>query len=287
MVQEQVKFWRFAYRELDRPPSNIDLLHAHFITHRFDRHIHDTYAIGVIQSGAEAFTYRGEYHVAPAGSIAVINPGEVHTGHAVDRAGWTYRMLYPDVSLLEQTAIELGRSNLPYFPIAVVNDCSLAEQILKLHRSLEGANQLEQDSRLLWTMAQLITRYAGDRPSVSTARSAGRSIQIVRDYLDAHYAEAIPLEELSRIANLSPFYLIRAFRKQVGLPPHGYQNQVRIHRARQLLAQGQPVAIVAQNTGFADQSHLHRVFKKMLGVTPGQYRQGNSVQDSSGRSRLN
>ncbi|MBD2090095.1 AraC family transcriptional regulator [Microcoleus sp. FACHB-1515] len=279
MVQEQVKFWRFAYREIDRSPSNIDLLHAHFITHSFDRHIHDTYAIGVIQSGAEAFTYRGEYHVAPAGSIAVINPGEVHTGHAVDGSGWTYRMLYPDVSLLEQTAIELGKRNLPYFPVAVLEDRLLAEQILKLHRSLEGENQLEQDSRLLWTMAQLITRYAGDRPAVPGVRSAGRSIQLVRDYLDAHYAESISLEQLSRIANLSPFYLIRAFRKQVGLPPHGYQNQVRLHQARRLLAQGESAAIVAQTTGFADQSHLHRLFKRMLGVTPGQYRQGNFVQD--------
>ncbi|NJL21702.1 MAG: helix-turn-helix transcriptional regulator [Leptolyngbyaceae cyanobacterium SM1_3_5] len=129
-------------------------------------------------------------------------------------------------------------------------------------------------------MAQLITRYAGDRPSVSTVRSAGRSIQLVRDFLDVHYAESISLKELSRIANLSPFYLIRAFRKQVGLPPHGYQNQVRLHHARRLLAQGQSAAIAAQTTGFADQSHLHRMFKKMTGVTPGQYRQGDRSKPS-------
>ena len=279
MKQERVKFWRFAYHDPARSPSNVDLLHAHFITHSFDRHIHDTYAIGVIQQGAEAFSYRGENHVAPAGSIALINPGEVHTGHAVDGAGWTYRMLYPDVSLLEQTAIELGQRSLPYFPAAVVDDRPLAAQILKLHRSLEDTSRLEQDSRLLWTMAQLITRYSGYRPSISNLRSAPRSIQQVRDYLHDHYAESVPLEQLAAIANLSPFYLIRAFRQQVGLPPHAYQNQVRIHRARQLLAQGQPAATVAQTTGFADQSHLHRLFKRMLGVTPGQYRQGNFVQD--------
>ncbi|RMF65685.1 MAG: AraC family transcriptional regulator, partial [Cyanobacteria bacterium J069] len=89
-MREQVKFWR------DPRFGNLDLLHAHYVTHTFSRHAHETYAIGVILDGAEAFHYRGETHVAPAGSIVAIHPGELHTGHAAAADGWTYRMLYPD-----------------------------------------------------------------------------------------------------------------------------------------------------------------------------------------------
>lgn len=262
-MPEQVKFWRSPQRDLE-------LLHARYITHSFSRHTHDTYAIGVIEQGAEAFAYRGGTHVATAGSIVTIHPGEVHTGYAADAAqGWTYRMLYPSVEIL-RTAID-SRQDLPFFPQPVIHDPPIARLILRLHRALEGNSRLEQDDRLLWTMAQLVSRHAADCRSLPRVGKETQPIQQVRNYLEAHCAENLSLEQLASIANLSPFYLIRAFRRQVGMPPHGYLNQVRLDRARQLLAQGQPIASVAQLTGFSDQSHLTRQFKRMLGVTPGQY----------------
>jgi AraC-like DNA-binding protein len=267
-MREQVKFWRSPRF------CNLELLRARYITHSFCRHTHDTFAIGVIQQGAEEFSYRGATHVAHAGSIAMINPGEVHTGHAANEAGWTYRMLYPDVQLLMQAAIELSPSSpsLPYFPAPVVNDPFLAQLLLNLHVALEeSSSQLEQDSWMLWTMAQLVARHADMQPQVRPIRQESRPIRQVRDYLDAHYADHISLEELGAIANLSPFYLLRTFRKQVGLPPHEYLNQVRLAHAKQRLAQGEAIAEVAHATGFADQSHLTRQFKRIWGVTPGQY----------------
>ncbi|MGB5971764.1 MAG: AraC family ligand binding domain-containing protein, partial [Nodosilinea sp.] len=158
-MKERVKFWRSPQF------ANLELLHARYVTHSFCRHIHDTYAIGIIQQGAEAFDYCGSTHVAPAGSIALINPGEPHDGHAAGEAGWTYRMLYPDVSILQQAAAEVGRSHgLPCFPEPVVRDDYLTGLILRLHLALEAsASQLEQDSRLVWTMAEVVARHAGDR----------------------------------------------------------------------------------------------------------------------------
>jgi hypothetical protein len=70
---------------------------------------------------------------------------------------------------------------------------------------------------------------------------------------------------------LVPFRMVRTFTRQIGLPPHAYLNQVRVNRAKQLLANGEPIALVAYETGFADQSHLTRHFKRLFGLTPGQY----------------
>ena len=274
-MSEKVKFWR------EPQFGNLELLHARYITHSFCRHTHDTYAIAIIEQGAEAFSYRGETHIAGSGNIAIINPGEVHTGHAADYS-WTYRVFYPAPSLLQQAAFEASGKpqNIPYLP-AIIQDKPLAKQLLRLHIALETKNsKLEQDSRFLWTLAQLISRHADTTHNLISVDKESLSITRVRHYLETHYTENISLEKLSVIANLSPFYLLRSFRKQVGLPPHSYLNQVRLTRAKMLLSQGRQISQVAQETGFADQSHLTRQFKRMLGFTPGQYQiKGNIVQD--------
>jgi AraC-like DNA-binding protein len=98
------------------------------------------------------------------------------------------------------------------------------------------------------------------------------AIKCTKAYLEAHYAKEVTLQELANVANVSPFHLARVFRLAVGLPPHAYQIQLRIARARMLLAQGFEVSYVAHETGFFDQSHLTKQFKRHVGVTPGSYR---------------
>jgi AraC-like DNA-binding protein len=102
----------------------------------------------------------------------------------------------------------------------------------------------------------------------------------VREYLDAHFAENVSLDDLSRLAGLSAFHLARSFRETVGLPPYRYQLHRRILYALGRLREGAPIASTACEAGFADQSHLNRHFKRILGITPGQFRADRkSVQD--------
>ncbi len=267
-MQEQVKFW------CDPALGNLELLRATYITHSFSPHTHEGFAISVIVEGADAFTYRGSAHVAPAGSVVVIHPGEVHTGHAALETGWSFRSLYPDAALLQQTASEVaGRKKpIPYFPAPIIYDEQLAQCINCLHVALEtSTDQLERSSRLLWTLAQVIARYADTGVELRSIGQEHRAVKRVQDYLTAHYADNIALEQLAAIAELSPFHLIRVFRRQVGLPAHAYLTQVRLKEAKILLALGLPIAQVALLTGFVDQSHLTKHFKRTVGVTPGQY----------------
>jgi AraC-like DNA-binding protein len=265
---ERAKFWR-------QPEfGNLELLRATYITHAFSRHIHEAYTIGVIEHGVEKFAYQGETHFAPAGTVVIVNPGEVHTGSAGVENGWTYRVLYPDVGLLQQAATEVfaGRIAMPYFPQAVIYDRQLAQLILQLHQSLETSlSQLEKDTRWLGTLVKLIQRHSGDRPTLQSIGKEDRPIARVKSYLEANYPENISLDKLAAIANLSPFYLLRTFHDRVGMPPYEYLTQVRVARAKSLLSQGYAIAQVAQQTGFADQSHLTRQFKRFVGVTPGKY----------------
>jgi AraC-like DNA-binding protein len=275
--QEQAKFW------LARDLGNFEVLRATFIRHSYSRHTHEGFAIGVIERGAEEFYYRGATHIAPAGSIVVINPGEIHTGNAVTREGWSYRMLYPDASLLQQVASELRghQSDIPFFPAPIFQDTYLASIIHRLHLSLEDpASTLERESRLVEAFAQLIVRHADNRLQARAVRKERQSVRRVREYVEAHYAENVSLEQLANVANLSPFHLLRVFQDETGLSPHVYLTQIRITRAKSLLAFGLSIAQVALETGFVDQSHLTRQFKRHTGITPGQYAQGSkNIQD--------
>ena len=271
--QEIVSFWR------DPLLGDLELLHAKYITHSFCRHAHNEFAIGVIYDGAQALTYRQcDRLLMPAGSIAAINPGEVHTGYASDPAkGWTYRMLYPAPELLQHIAYEVtGRNTLPFFPHPVIFDDALARQIYRTHCILESAQTpaIEQETHLLSALSQLILRHADSRPQPQPTQPADLEVQRICDYLRANYEDNISLTELSNLTGLSKFYVCRVFKNAIGLPPHAYLNLIRIHQAKQLLKQGSAIAQVALDVGFFDQTHLTKRFKAVLGVTPKQYAKG-------------
>ena len=269
--QEKAKFW------CDRDLGNLELIRATYISHTFSRHTHEGYAIGVIEEGIEGFRYQGANHAAPASSIVIVHPGEVHTGHAVTQSGWTYRMFYPETNIFQLAASEIADcpQPLPYFPEPVIYDPQLAAQLRNLHICLENrASKLEKESSMMWVFARLINRYAQTPPPIKPIGSEVAAVKHTQEYLQVNYANNISLKELANLVNLKPLRLLRVFRQTFGLPPHAYLTQLRVTQARKLLARGMLIAEVAVDTGFSDQSHLHRHFKRIVGVTPGQYVRG-------------
>ncbi len=255
--------------------GDVELLHARYISHTFARHTHDGFAVGVIEEGVEAFDYHAAHHTAPGGSIVVFNPGEVHTGESATREGWRFRMFYFDPAILQRAASEFSGSqrDIPFFAQPVIRDESLFQSLRQLHCCLEAESlALERESRFLLTLAQLAVRHADDRPSADTVGHEPGAVRKARRYLEDRYMENVTLHELVQLTGLSAFHLLRVFRHATGMPPHLYLEQVRVHRARKLLRSGSSIADVSTLTGFADQSHFTRHFKRMTGVTPGQYR---------------
>ncbi|HEX6385605.1 MAG TPA: AraC family transcriptional regulator, partial [Anaerolineae bacterium] len=217
---EKAKFWH------DPQLENLELLRATYVTHAFTPHFHEGFAIGVIQAGVETFSYQKKQYFSTPGALVLINPGEIHTGQAAVEQGWTYRMIYPDASILQHAASEVaGRQrDVPFFPSPVVYDEAMARLMLNLHLALEDESTaiLERQSLLLWTLGQLILRHADDRPVLHERLAERAAVQAARDYLDTHYAESVTLETLAMHVNLSPFHLLRVFKQELGLSPHTY-----------------------------------------------------------------
>jgi AraC-like DNA-binding protein len=266
----------WARRWRDGAIGSVEFLSARYYTQVFAPHTHEGYAFGVIEDGAEAFHYRGALHVAPPGSVVVLDPDEIHTGHtAAGAPGWQYRMLYPSVELVSKASNWPDRGTIT-FPNPVIADPELAAAIRAMHRNAEAhAPSLGAEAELI----SLLTA-ATERHAVGARRRRipidHRGARLTREYIDAHYARNISLTELSAVADLSPFHLNRVFRSVIGLPPHRYLEQVRVRKARELLVGGLPLSQVALESGFTDQSHFTRHFKRHLGVTPGQYRRAVS-----------
>jgi transcriptional regulator GlxA family with amidase domain len=142
---------------------------------------------------------------------------------------------------------------------------------------------MAQESYSIWVASELVTRHADHRPAARAIGKEHKAVKLTQDFIQANSTENITLARIAKLTGLSTFHLIRVFTAQVGMPPHAYLNQVRINHARKLLAAGRSIARVASETGFVDQSHLSKHFKRLLGVTPGKYASatGNAFRVSS------
>ena len=253
--------------------GGLELLTAHYHAHRFAPHVHEGYGFAMIESGAERFDYRRAEHVAGPGMIAAINPDEVHTGSRATESGWSYRVFYVPSGSLGELARSMGvwTGGTPFFPEATFRDEVVLRAMQRLHAALTGpASLLEQESRWCEAMGLLVRRHA--RGIALPGREPVEVLVRVRERLRAQVGENVGLAQLAAEAGLSPWHLNRLFRQSFGLPPHAYQLQLRLARARILLQGDGPIAGIAGELGFADQAHLSRLFKRAFGVTPAGYR---------------
>ncbi len=260
--------------------SGLELHRGTTVTRDVPRHFHEDYQLCLVERGAGELFYRGAFHPNPSWSLFVVHPGEVHSNRATAAEGCTYRVVNADPELFRQAFRDIAARDrgLPFFRAPVLLEADVLESFQRFHiLSAGAASQLERDSSFVEALAVLL-RYAErgiSNPHVP--RPGPSAVRRAREYLEAHFAESVSLALLSRVAGLSSFHLNREFRLAYGLPPHAFQTQLRVARARKLLRDGFSPASAAIETGFTDQSHLHRHFKRVVGITPAVFRK--NVQD--------
>lgn len=262
--QDRAEFRRAAGHE------GVELYRAHIVHHQFAPHIHDGYGLGVIEAGQERFDYRGREHLAPAGAIVLMQPGELHTGGPASPQGWRYRMLYLDEAVL---AAHLGDAPTWRFDSAVWSgDTARAAAMVQAMAALWQAESAPACDMALADVLALLAPLAADhQPPANAVPVGGRPFQRVVDALHADLSREWRLAELAALAGLSPFHFQRAFKTAYGISPHQWRIALRVAEAKRLLARGVPAAEVAAAVGLVDQAHLTRRFAGMYGVTPARY----------------
>ncbi len=279
--RDWARYWR-------APGSAVEVMRAHFETHRYHRHSHETYSFGVTESGAQTFTCRGARRVSATGMVMAFNPDDPHDGHATDALGFTYSIVHiPVETVTDVLGDQRGRrAGAPLFAEPVLHDRAAADALRQLSVAAASGHQLALDEARDAAVRALV-RCTPLRAGVGWLSGSGADadarvdhavdrreagVQRVRDLLQADFAREIGADELSLLAGCSRFALYRAFVAQYGMSPGDYQRQLRLRAARTLLADGLAPAQAAAETGFTDQAHLTRWFGRCYGITPARYR---------------
>jgi len=258
----------------------VEAMHAHFSSHVYHRHSHESYSLGVTETGAQAFTCRHGRHVSARGMVMAFNPEDPHDGHAAVDGGFTYRMVH----IWPEFFASLTGTPLPLFRSPVIDDPAMAASVRRLHQALTGpASELERYERLAGT-ARLLVRHASGREPARRGpdrRVAARIRELIQD--TGLNGGELTADDLAAAAGCSRYAAYRAFSQAYGLAPSDYQRQLRVRTARSLLSAGVEPARAAAEAGFADQAHLTRWFRRYYGVTPGAYRSAAGSDRVAGR----
>jgi len=247
-----------------RGTAGIERLEARLVGQAFAPHRHDTYAVGVTLAGVQAFRYRGEQRTCLPGQYHVLHPDELHDGSAGTADGFAYRIVYIDPALIQAA---LGGRRLPFVADPIVDRRAIADALPPDLWDLDEPIDDVAGVEIAAAVADLLDRVAtcgGDR---SDPLSLG-PLQRARDLLAADPTVRHTMATLERVSGLDRWTLARQFRAAFGTSPSGFRAMRRLDRARRMIRDGSALADVAAGAGFADQSHLTRLFKRAYGITP-------------------
>jgi AraC-like DNA-binding protein len=237
--------------------------------HRFPRHAHDQFGIGVIESGRQrSWSAIGQVEAGP-GDVIMVNPGEIHDGVPIDSRIREWRMIYFDPPLVAKELAGEGTGTLELV-CPVTKDLLLARRFGRLFASLTDCEKdsVSVEENLLLLLVRTAHRYGMAR---SACYRHAPCLRGVLERLNAAPEIPVTLHELAELCGVSRFRLVRAFACATGVTPHAYLVQRRVELAKQLLARGRTPVQAALQAGFADQSHMTRAFVRQLGVTPSRY----------------
>jgi AraC-like DNA-binding protein len=244
------------------------------VTHPYPRHWHDELHFCAYTSGTGYLGYGGNSYLISESDFVITPPGEVHENWVVSAEGVSFCGGYVDAEAFGHAAQQITGQSLQVtaFRGPIVRDQVARQRFLAMYMMSErGDSGLEQEEAFLeFLHALFVRRLAGCGPAAREGDEHA-AVKRAQEYIDANFAASISLTQLGQLTNLSPYHLHRMFRQEIGMPPHAYQTQLRINRAKQLLRQRQPLSSIAADTGFADQSHLTRHFHRLVGLPPGRF----------------
>ncbi len=247
----------------------VDAVAFQDVERHFPNHVHSHYVIGLMDEGGRTLTCRDQDQTLSPGDILLLGPG---VSHRCDGQRMSYRALLIGAESMDRLGRELaGLSGPPVFSAPVVRDGELFQALSLLHtRIWEDAPLPEREEQLALAMSLLLARCDGSPPAAVLPPG---QVELVRAYLEEHWAEPVSLDDLCRVSAMSRSALLRAFSRKMGIPPYRYLQSLRVEKAKALLAQGLPTAEAALGAGFSDQSHFTRYFTQFIGIPPGAWRE--------------
>ena len=252
--------------------NNLELKHTVFenienSNGKFTKHFHDTYTIGLTNSGLFKSINSNQSCLSYKNSTRIINPGEVHYG---DSQCWHYTNFYPKVELLVEMYEQMYmKKNIPVFKKHIIEDIQLYSLLCLFYQSaFQNSDKMLIETNMINVLSYLIENYTDHSKPYLDLFNGKEIIKSSIEYINDSLETNISLDELASNSNLSKFHFLRVFKKSVGLTPHHYILTQRIHKAKNLVLSGSSLSSVGLEVGFNDQSHFIRNFRKIYGYSP-------------------
>ncbi len=267
---ENVNYWR------DDDLQGLEVCRVWQSRHAFPKHAHDgIFAIGLMERGGSWCLGPGrEDAFVAAGQLALINPGQVHSGVPVSGRRMTYRMVYVTLNRFMDLAGDICErpGTVPEFQRIVIPGHAGFAKLMHLCRLMgRPGRRLQKQSVALEAFAPLLANYGGMTAIQKRIGRQRRAVRKAKEFLSENLDTKLSLQEVAAAVGLSRYHFLRVFKQETGLPPHVFRTQRRIETAQGLLKKGVPFSQVALATGFNDQSHFTNKFRQFMGATPSQY----------------
>jgi AraC-like DNA-binding protein len=257
--------WRVAGFEA------IELLRGLYVTQEYPRHWHEEIYLCATLGGTSYLDCLGTSLLTRRGTLAVVGPGDIHANR---KTGCSFRCIFMEFHALQNAVEQFVERNIHElgFRSGLIEDQRTTERFLKVHRSLQDDEpDAGRDGCAFSFLHELAVRHSTARIPLPRNGNEDFAVRRAKQFLDERYAERVSLHELAKLMGLSPYHLNRSFCRKIGMPPHEYQVQLRIMKAKSFLRLGRSISETASLVGFVDQSHLTRHFKRSVGVTPGKF----------------
>jgi AraC-like DNA-binding protein len=265
------------------PRPGIERIEAFFAGHAYDPHRHDTYAIGHTLAGVQTFDYRGTRSDSVTGNVIVIHPDEVHNGRAGAASGFRYKMLYLAPRLV-RAALGERAAALPFVKVAAQQNPRLLAALRPAFADLDRDFEALEADQIVLSISETLLELDPSARRASSPGNCAVAVEKARQFLEESFTEVVTSEELEAVTGIDRFTLARHFRARLGTSPYRYLTMRRLDHARSVMRAGAPIADAAFASGFADQSHMTRKFKRAYGISPGRWRAMQAARGRAGAS---
>lgn len=245
----------------------------------YGMHSHPTVSIGLVVSGRSIIGVNQREYEVKAGDIVMFNPEQAHACNPVPGTKWSYHMLYFESAWWDEAVKNVTNDTKDHrFHVPMLRDVKLCHELGRINRRFFEVRDQHDLGGIELDLIKWVNHFmsALDPCGVSEGEAAPTWIAQVQTYLEENFDQAVRLEELCHLSGVPVTQLIRKFKSHCGLTPYAYLQNYKINRARDLLAAGEEISDVAYHLGFADQSHLHRLFKRLVASTPKGYQRSAS-----------
>jgi AraC-like DNA-binding protein/mannose-6-phosphate isomerase-like protein (cupin superfamily) len=251
---------------------NIEAYRFKGIMQKFPAHFHEYYVIGFIEKGQRHLVCKGEEYIINPGDLLLFNPYDTHSCEQIDGKTLDYRCINVTPEVMKKAMLEINDNEcLPCFQQNVLYHSEIVCNLRELHLKIsQGDSELKKEELFLYLLEELIQMHS-DLTIQFPVSETSNEIKTICNYLEENYTKTITLNDLSNLTGWSKFHLLRSFTKQKGISPYSYLETIRVNHAKKLLEQGVKPIEVSFLTGFSDQSHLTKFFKRQVGLTPKQY----------------